>query len=372
MKCILFLIGDLGLGGQERQLFYLLNNIDLKKFDPILIVWDFSPKDFYYKKLKGKFKIIGFDPKWNTLRKCIKVIIIAFKYSPKIIQSFSDYLNLASYFASKFSKDCIVVGCLRTLFRSVYDKGNSNFYKCLKYDLLDVLVSNNSTGLDQIKKHFPHSKIDFYHIPNCLEMEKSRPRKVYKKKKFVGITIGRFVTSKRFDLLLQLVKNIKNKGYNYKHIIIGYSEILSGNQIDSGINNWFTKDSLIRLVKKNNLENFIDILDRDDVINKLYDADFLVQTSELEGMPNVVMEAMASSLPVIAFDIGDTNSLVKNGETGYLVKQGDMENMTNSVERLLNNPELLKKFSINSILFAKKNFKISKYVSRYEQLYLSF
>jgi len=65
----------------------------------------------------------------------------------------------------------------------------------------------------------------------------------------------------------------------------------------------------------------------DDVSRYLAKADIYVSTSESEGMPVSVLEAMAWQLPVVASDIPGNKSVVKQDETGFLYKLNDIDSL---------------------------------------------
>jgi glycosyltransferase involved in cell wall biosynthesis len=68
------------------------------------------------------------------------------------------------------------------------------------------------------------------------------------------------------------------------------------------------------------------------------EADILVLTSDYEGMPNVILEAMASGLPVVATRVGSVSEVVHHGETGYLYDAGDENSMLDGLLRLIGDP----------------------------------
>jgi glycosyltransferase involved in cell wall biosynthesis len=79
---------------------------------------------------------------------------------------------------------------------------------------------------------------------------------------------------------------------------------------------------------------------REDVPALLKQADMLVLSSDYEGFPNVVLEAMAARLPVITTPAGDANIAVQNGNTGYVVHFDDVTGMAECMVRLSKSPGL--------------------------------
>ena len=78
-------------------------------------------------------------------------------------------------------------------------------------------------------------------------------------------------------------------------------------------------------------------------------------TSNYEGLPNVVLEAMASSVPTISTDCpcGGPKMVIKDGENGYLVKVGDEKDLADKIKIVLSDENLLKEMKKNAFKSAK-------------------
>jgi glycosyltransferase involved in cell wall biosynthesis len=74
--------------------------------------------------------------------------------------------------------------------------------------------------------------------------------------------------------------------------------------------------------------------ERHDVAPLLGAMDIFALTSKTEGLPNAVMEAMASRLPVVATDVGGTGEVVEDGVSGFLIAPGDVRKMTERIAEL--------------------------------------
>ncbi len=85
---------------------------------------------------------------------------------------------------------------------------------------------------------------------------------------------------------------------------------------------------------------FTGYLDEAAVAALLAEADMLVLPSFAEGLPVVLMEAMASRIPVIATQVAGVPELVENGISGFIVPPGDVESLTRRLEDLLSDPDM--------------------------------
>jgi glycosyltransferase involved in cell wall biosynthesis len=87
---------------------------------------------------------------------------------------------------------------------------------------------------------------------------------------------------------------------------------------------------------------------RDDIALILSRLDVFVLTSLWEGLPIVVLEAMAAGVALAATDTGGIREIINNGKNGYLVAPQDLLSMRERLEELLNNPSKREEFARSS------------------------
>jgi len=140
------------------------------------------------------------------------------------------------------------------------------------------------------------------------------------------LLVGRLSPAKRPDLALHVLKAVHERFPDAElHIIGGGPE----------------EARVRRLVQELGLADSVRLLGRrDDVAGLLAEAECLLLTSEYEGCPIAVLEAMAAAIPVVATNVGGVPELVADGETGLLAGRRDVEGLAECVGSVLGNPEL--------------------------------
>lgn len=108
--------------------------------------------------------------------------------------------------------------------------------------------------------------------------------------------------------------------------------------------------------------------DRRDIPDILASMDVAVLTSESESLSNVLLEAMAVGLPVVAYQAGGNAELV-NEERGILIPAGDEEGFAAAVLQLLASPAVRLQLGQNGRKFAQENFSLERILARYEACY---
>jgi L-malate glycosyltransferase len=108
--------------------------------------------------------------------------------------------------------------------------------------------------------------------------------------------------------------------------------------------------------------------DRRDIAAVLPSMDVAVLTSDSEGLSNVILEAMAAGLPVVAYDVGGNGELVNEGR-GALIPAGDESGFAVAVQKLLDQPSLREQQGATARRFAEDTFSLDRVRHSYEDLY---
>lgn len=125
------------------------------------------------------------------------------------------------------------------------------------------------------------------------------------------------------------------------------------------------------LEKSKLYENFIFTGFRNDVERMLSAMDISVCPSiRGEGLMGALRESLAMKVPVVSTDVGGNKELVRNGETGYLVKPRDIEAMADRILKLLDNPEERKQMGERGRKLVEELCDFEKQVKKIESLYL--
>jgi glycosyltransferase involved in cell wall biosynthesis len=154
--------------------------------------------------------------------------------------------------------------------------------------------------------------------------------------------VGRLSPIKRLDRFLEVARRLTTDLPNARFLIVGDGP---------------EKKRLQDLAANNGLDKRIIFVGHvPDAQPFMTALDCLLLTSDNEGMPSVVLEAMALSVPVIAFRVGGIPELVVDGETGRLVPRADVAAMISAVRELLVDPELRTRYGKSGCERVRKHF----------------
>jgi glycosyltransferase involved in cell wall biosynthesis len=112
-------------------------------------------------------------------------------------------------------------------------------------------------------------------------------------------------------------------------------------------------------------------IQRDEVLSAYQSADAILNPSQYEGLPNVVLEAMACSRPVIASDIPGNNTLVLHEQTGLLFQLDDPHSLRKAMARFLLDPALVEKLGSAARIRVQREYSWDRVAQRYLELFQS-
>jgi glycosyltransferase involved in cell wall biosynthesis len=166
--------------------------------------------------------------------------------------------------------------------------------------------------------------------------------------------IGRLIAGKGVKDLLKAFSNIENK--NVRGFIIG-----DGPERKN-------LEKLAGDLKIKDRVKFFGNVPYSKAISILKISDIFVNPSYTEGLPTTVLEAALCQKAIIATNVGGTNEIIKNNESGILIEPKNSELLKSKLEFLINNPLERERFGDNACRYVKNNFSWEKIIQKFIEL----
>ena len=320
-KNLLIFMPSVEGGGVEKNFFLIINYLSDKFSNIFLITSDKLIK----KKINHKIKLIGPDSSiWQTKSRYPKYFIcilylIMFLIVNKNTLIFALQANLyATLIAKIFGKKII------TRSNASSEGWSKNVLKKLIYKvflrLSDQVIVNSYDFKKELDNKFKINSFVIFNPLNKFEIQKKSREKLkfnfYKKSKVKLITVGRLVDQKDQLTLLKAINLIKEK--NIQLLIIGNGE---------------GEKKLIDYIVKKKLSSVVKIISyKTNPYKYIKKANIFILTSKFEGLPNVLLEAMALKKYIISTNCPTgPREILLNGKGGDLVKIGDYKTLSKKI-----------------------------------------
>lgn len=389
-KNVIIRSGSLRMGGLERVLIEVLQNIDKKKYNLTLVVDDDCgednifekdiPKEIPYYFLKSQ-KLIEKTNYYKSRRKNILYKLI-----------YNIYMNIETYIKSKNLKNLIKKLGKIDVFID-YDAGATKYIENIEADKKVVWIHNSIPNLKKSESKIKRfgKRLEKYNkiIAICDEMKeeltdiypnlKERIIRIYNPFNFSRvlnlkddlselnekdrnllkedycIAISRLDTvQKDYKTLLKAFKILKSKGINKKLYIVGDGP---------------SKEEIENTIREYDLIEEVKLLGRfKNPYIWLNNADFFIHSSKYEGFGLVLIEAAILDKLVISSNcpVGPTE-ILENGKSGILFNVGESEELAEKIEKVLNDKNLRNRY-ILSMKKRREDFKKENVLKEYEKL----
>jgi glycosyltransferase involved in cell wall biosynthesis len=344
---LLYLVGQLELGGLERQLLYLLQTMDRQRYRPIVVVWNYRERDPYVSQIQAiHVPVLSIGENLSRIGKLIAIRRIVLRLQPEVIHSCSFHTNVAAWWAT-LGSTVVAVGSLRNSFLFTRrDAGMILGRVCARWPRAQIC--NSSAAKETIEYCKSMYKPKRMHVVrNGLDLSyfnaQPYPYNV------TLLAVGSLYPRKRWDRLIKIVCLLSTKRIRFQVHHVGDGPL---------------RGELEELARRLGVEDMIRFLGpQNDIPALLADSNFLVHTAEDEGCPNVVMEAMACGRAIVAMDAGDIPFLVEDGKTGFVVRRGDETRFAERVLQLLSDHELCRRMGLAARAKAEREFRLERLVS---------
>ena len=349
----MFLIGDLGDGGKERQLLLLLKELQHKELYQTLLVVGKSGglRLADAEQLSDKLILLTKEKeKVSLISTIIRLIKIARNSQTQIIHTWgSGIWDMSGVFVAFWLDIPVIVNGVRSAPKRLRFSDQLTRFSSL---FSSLSIANSKAGLEAFKlnKH-PRAQV----IYNGLDF--SRFEGIYPKMEDHKICmVANFRSEKDHKSLILSMPDIIKTFPDVMLYLIGH---------DAG-----TLSQIEDLVKKMGISNHVviitDCLKPELIIAK---CQVCVLSTHGEGVSNVLLEYMALSKPVIVSNNGGNPEVVVDGVTGFLVKPVSPEEISKKVVDLLKNPDMAVVMGESGKKFAFKKFGVDRMVSSYIMAY---
>mgnify|MGYP000869333959 FL=1 len=360
--------------GMERVLTLKSNYFaDVLGYDIYIVLTDNKNQEPYY-KLSPKIKLINLDINFDTnwrfpiykrvfsyffkqikYRRKLKELL--FEIKPDItISTLRREINFINSIKDG-SKKIGEIHFSRTHYRNMESNGGKNILrkiisKLWMYQLvkelkqLSMFVTLSSEDNDrwtEIKdKTYIYNPLSFF--PNKKSDCNSKQ----------VIAVGRYTYQKGFDMLIESWKYVNEKHPDWVLKIYGGGD----------------RDSFVKLRDSLGLQDNIFLeSSTDNIIDKYCESSIFVLSSRFEGFGMVITEAMACGLPAVSFTCpSGPRDIIKDGEDGLLVENGNIKELVNKISYLIENDELRKEMGSKARINVER-FRIENIAKQWADLF---
>lgn len=346
-KKLCLVIPSLQAGGMERVMSELAGYFcSRKELEVHLVLYGKSPEFFYIvpdcveihepkSVFHNKLRFYSTVRRLLFLRKTIRLL------APNSVLSFGEYWN--SFVLLALTGLPIPVYISDRCSPAKRYNALHNFLRRWLYPKAKGVIAQTEMAKVLYQRQFKNDNVAVIGNPIRLAKTHEGP------KHNIVLTVGRLIESKNHDKIIELFCRLNRP--DWKLLIVGGNALKQDNL-----------SKLNTLVRSLNADANVEITGYRTNMDEIYrQSSIFVLASESEGFPNVIGEAMASAIPVIAFDcVAGPSEMITDGEDGYLVPVGNYDEFSERLENLMEDltlrqslglraKESIRKFNVETI-----------------------
>lgn len=362
MTRILYLSGSI-FGGAERQLFYLVTNLDRSRYHPTVVCPD---NGVFPDRLRaeGIDTVIHPLPAWRKWKYLFHRYSAASRLAQIARQRRVQLIHVSDSwhnpYAIRVARQCRIpiISHVKAPIRP--DQVRKHGFQ----DISDIISISEQYTPPFLEAGIPSDKINV--IVNCVDLSAFKStgvnqntlRDEFPLRQFVIGMVGRIEPFKRQKEFVKIASHILKARQDVSFLIIG------GTQPNP--KHLAYERELRQLISKLNLTDYVTCTGhREDMPAVMQGLDLLVTLSA----GSVIPEAMAAGKPVIATPVGSATDMIDDGNTGWVVPSLPIEGIAAKIVQLIQNPSLLKQMGRAARAHAEEHLSIARHVEQVQTVY---
>jgi glycosyltransferase involved in cell wall biosynthesis len=352
---ICYIAGTLGQGGAERQLFYAIQA--LRRRGASVRVLSLDSGGFWEAPIKQLGVAVTCVGQTRSRFKRVCRIVKALRKEP------ADLLQSQHFFANAYASlpalllNHKAIGALRSNGR--FDLSQCGKLGRINLHLPGVIAANSRSSIEYAVNHgVARSRLFF--LPNAVDTDQFKPA-AKAQSPITLLTVGRLTAEKRFDRFISLVHQLRTYyGLDARGWIVGST------RADQNLRPQLERQAAALGLRSDALRFLGSI---PDMLSLYHQASAFVLTSEHEGTPNVLLEAMATGLAVVATSVGGVPDIVQDGRTGFLVAENRLDDLPRVILELVRNPNLATQIGARARAYVEETHSVHKLPDHLAELY---
>ncbi|GBC97341.1 Putative glycosyltransferase EpsD [bacterium HR16] len=325
---ILFLINSLAYGGAETQLVRVATRLKRRGWDVKVVT--LIPPTAYVDELEQEsipVTTLGMRRKIPDPRAILRLARMVRLWKPDIVHSHMVHANLLARVTRLFAPVPVLISSARSIIEG--GRLREVLYR-LTDPLCDMTTHVCRVGAERYVKTGIVPAHKMRHIPNGIDTDLFRPDGEMRARgrcelgvseSFVWLAVGRFEVPKDYPNLLTAYARVAQSHPHSLLLLAGDGPLRS------------EMEGIVCSLGIQHRVRFLGV--RRDVLQLMNAADAYVMSSSREGLPNVLLEAHATGLPVVATDVGGNREIVRDGESGFIVPSRNPDALARAMQHLM-------------------------------------
>lgn len=308
-------------------------------------------------KLVNILNLLKFVPHWFKLRKRVQRIIREYNADQVIVNNSKALSLLLSSGNKKFKTILFARGWFlpaqisrkdHWLYKNLVDR-----YVCVAEATRQAIYAGKLTALENI--YVVHNAINEAELPAAIaNIDHEGGVKI--------LHSGGFLPDKGIHISIEIAKVLRDRGFKFKLIITGL--------VYKGPASARYHDHILNLIKEYGLgEQVLIVENNPNVIPYFRACDILIHPSATEGLPRVVMEAMALKKPVIANAVGGVTDYILHNFTGFITNFNNVNDYVRYIELLASDSDVYRSITSNAFELIASSFNERVQIESFNDLF---